>query len=118
MCSKEDVQKIVEDSEKRMEAKLVALEDKWQTELEKSHTAVAGSVSDLGAEFKQVAAHFQKIAEKWEHIEADDLRLVISSYNGLTTVKNIITGTATVIISISAIGAGVIWLVKTIVGKS
>jgi len=117
MCSKEEVEKIVNESEKRMELKLEALEQKWQNELERSHVAVAGTVSALGAEFKDIAKDFKAFVQKWDHIEADDLRIVISSYNGIATVKNIITGMATVILSISAIGAGVIWLVKTIVSK-
>lgn len=88
------------------------LEMRIHEKIELSHNSVADTVSGLGHEFQDIASEFKRIADKWDNIEAEDLKLVIKSYNGITTVKNLITGLATIVISISAIGAGVIWLIK------
>lgn len=42
---------------------------------------------------------------------------MISLFNGMAVVKNIVVGLAAVIIAIGAIGAGVIWLINAAVNK-
>jgi FKBP-type peptidyl-prolyl cis-trans isomerase (trigger factor) len=106
MCSREEVREIVESSEARMESRIEELAEREQR-LRESQLALAVTISELNADFK-------KFYNKFEHIEAEDLKLIVSSYNGITTFKNMVTGLASIIIAISAIGAAVIWIVRSI----
>jgi hypothetical protein len=53
MCTKEEVQAIVTESEKRQNEKM-----------ERSHTAIAGTISDFGAELKETNAKIEALSER------------------------------------------------------
>jgi len=82
MSSNEETQKIVAESEKRIEdrfdAKLDALEKRFMDKIDASHTAVAGTVSDFGNDIKEVKNSMNNFINKinsWknEHVHDDDV---------------------------------------------
>jgi hypothetical protein len=99
MCSKAEVQAIVSEAETRLERKMEMLELQQIKRLEDSHMAIAKSVSGFGSDLKKLT----------ERIEG-----VVKLYDGVSTIKGFVVGLATVIIAISAIGASIIWVIKTI----
>lgn len=100
MCTKAEVQLIVSDAETRLKKEMEALETRQIDRLEKSHIAIAKSVSGFGSDLKKLN----------ERIEG-----IVNLYDGVSTIKSFIVGLASVIIAITAIGASIIWVVKTIV---
>ena len=99
MCSKAEVQAIVSEAETRLERKMEMLETRQIKRLEDSHMAIAKSVSGFGDDLKQLT---------------EQMKGIVDLYNGVSTIKGFVVGLATVIIAISAIGASIIWVVKTI----
>jgi hypothetical protein len=99
MCSKAEVQAIVSEAETRLERKMEMLELQQIKRLEDSHMAIAKSVSGFGNDLKQLTAQLDG---------------VLSLYNGASTMKKFIVGLASFVLAITAIGASVIWMVKTI----
>jgi hypothetical protein len=127
MCTKEEVNQIVNDSEKRMEKKL-----------QDSHMAVASTVSQFGKEIGdlrtllkehvtkeegyqgRVEQHLKESAELFKtlaHLSVDDvtaLKDIAQGYAGMSAMRKMILGLASVILAIGAIVAGFIGIVKAI----
>lgn len=99
MCSKEEVQKIVDKAELRLEKRIDEKLFKQQVELSKTVSNLMGEIKqDLG----QLKEHSSKV---------DD---IVSLYDGVSTVKSFVVGLASLIIAISAIGASIIWVIKSV----
>lgn len=99
MCSAKEVQKIVAEAEARLKKEMEMLETRQIKRLEDSHMAIAKSVSGFGNDLKQLTAQLDG---------------VLSLYNGASTMKKFIVGLASFVLAITAIGASIIWVVKTI----
>ena len=119
-CSRQEIRQIATETaqevEKRMELRfemlkehqerdMLALEERWQNKLEESHTIVAGTVSNFGGELRDLNNTIKGI--DWASLKAwSDLMA------GAATFKKIITGIGAVVLALSAIGGGVLYMVK------
>ena len=127
MCSKEDVEKIVAESECRS-----------QDRLERSHTALAGTISNFGAEITEmkkilkdhteneteyqtmIQSHLQdtkKTLENLAHLSEDDVKAlkdIAQGYAGMGAVRKLIIGLASIVLAIGAVVGGFITIVKAI----
>lgn len=64
MCSKADVNSIADASEKKLEKRLEEMETRWHDQLEKSHTTIAGTVSDFGTDLKKIRQFMEESIDK------------------------------------------------------
>lgn len=127
MCTREETRQEIELSEKRMEAKI-----------EKSHMAIAETISNYGAELKRVhdrlTIHTEREEEYQDKIEqhlveakgvlnniallsTDDIKAlkdIAQGYAGMSAMRKLILGLASTIIAIGAVVAGFITLIKSI----
>jgi len=98
-CSNEEVQEIMAQYTAQLRAEIADLEARQNEKIEKSHMAVASSVSEFGKDLKNLSK---------------DIKGIVDLYNGVSTVKSFVVGLASLIIAISAVGASVIWLIKSV----
>lgn len=110
MCSAKEVAEIVDAAEARGEERL-----------RESHMAIAKTISDIGMGIKEDRENNTKehkaLHSKLNEIDVDTINEIVSGVKGFSAVKNVVTGTASLFIAIGALGASVIWVVKTIVSK-
>ena len=70
------------------------------------------------ANFKTIHDHIESVATKQDIKElSDKIDPVIDAYKAVLFSKTFIGGLATVVLSISAIGAGLYWLINSVVHK-
>ena len=98
-CSSEEIQEIMSQYTAQLRLEISDLEKRQDEKLEKSHMAVAQSVSGFGNDLKALRT---------------EIKSIVDLYNGVSTVKSFIVGLASLIIAISAVGAGVIWIIKSV----
>ena len=92
MCSQEEMQKIVNDSEKRIEAridsKLKLLEEKVMDKVELSHTSVAKTISNLGGELNEGMKEMSKSFDNLSKLTSESIQSIkIRSVNWDNTTK-------------------------------
>lgn len=105
MCSKEEVQRIINASEKKTEDKIDAIAIELNERLELSHKGINETISNFGADV-------QKLTKTFEHVEPQDLNAILKFYNGMMTLRSFAVGLGSFVLAMGAIGAGVIWVVK------
>ena len=93
--------------EAKLEARMKELDDAQDEKIYKSHAAVAKTVSELGKEIRDLNDSINGV--DWESLKAWS-RLM----EGAVTFRAFITGLASIVIAFGAIGAGVIWMIKTL----
>ncbi len=105
MCTREETEQIVNKMGKELEEKLF-----------KSHTAIAETVSNLGNELKEDRERnkkeHEKIHEKLDTLDIRALNNMAKFYSGSQTMGGFIMWLSKVILSITAIGASLVYMIN------
>ena len=94
----------------------------FEERLLQSHLAIDKSISNARDDARKARESTENISSKvnemyttFKSVNWKTLQEVTSSVQGLATVKNIFTGLSSVVLALGAIGAGLAWLIKSLI---
>jgi len=92
-----------------MNLQMQVAEERMEKRLQESHLAIAGTISNFGSEL-------QALNKKLDSVDFEALSKMTDFFKGVVGFRSFIVGLASVVIAISAIGAGVIFIIKSVKG--
>ena len=141
MCTNDELKTEIDAVEKRIEAKMQECREDVDQQIFKSHNAIAAVQSQNGAALKELTSKVDTLSEWFrvhdinekkyqekvdKHLEAQEpltrltvddvqaLKDVAQGYSGMSAMRKLILGLASIVIAIGAVAGGFIALIKSI----